>query len=220
MISHDHEITSIQSLTNEILLTYSSTDTLIKVWRLDDEGCKALNSFKLKQPAISIAYDNKSKALAIMDNECKLGVYQQDFVIGKAPEAVEEDDDMNLSNLDMADLEDQLEATQDKAVIVEEQQPDVATTAIVEEAALHPAASEQKETVKSQESVVSEAAQRVKFAPSNNKDSGPVHNMGKALDDMVEIQPQPAFMSNCKFDEDSKVLDGVTTLHWSLMGTI
>jgi len=48
MISHDHEITSLQSLTNEILLTYSAGDNIIKVWMLNDEGCKCINSFKLK----------------------------------------------------------------------------------------------------------------------------------------------------------------------------
>jgi hypothetical protein len=51
----------------------------MKIWRLNQDGCSTLYQFKLKKPAISIAYDNQSKYLAIMDSECHIGFFKKDF---------------------------------------------------------------------------------------------------------------------------------------------
>jgi len=115
-----------------------------------------------------------------MDNECKLGVYQIDFTTGESPAAVQEakveEDDLALSNIDMADLEDQLEATQDKAEIVPKASEIVQPEPVAEA------------PIRSQASVV-QSEKRVRYAQSSKEivyqEARPVHNMGKALDDIV-----------------------------------
>ena len=34
---------------------------------------------KLNSPAISMMYDNRTKCLAIMDKECKIGIFRKNF---------------------------------------------------------------------------------------------------------------------------------------------
>jgi hypothetical protein len=175
-----------------------------------------------------------------MDNECKLGVYQIDFVTGEVPAAAEEeaDDDLALSNIDMDDLEDQLDATQDKAAaVIEPAAPITEVQAQPVADIINPEPEFVEHPVKSQQSLVQSEKRVVKFqhgcfgltkascvryAPSSKEVDyvRPVHNMGKALDDIVQITPQLSFMPNCKYDEADKDVDGEITLHWSLMGTI
>lgn len=50
-INHKTEITSIMSISNEILLTYSQQDQTMKIWKLDEEGCTCQQEIKLKNKA-------------------------------------------------------------------------------------------------------------------------------------------------------------------------
>ena len=50
-INHTQEISYVKSISNEILMTYSCSDMIIKIWKLDDEGCECLNEFKLNKKA-------------------------------------------------------------------------------------------------------------------------------------------------------------------------
>ena len=38
-VFHSHPISSLLSISNEVLLTYSDSDKVMKIWRMDEEGC-------------------------------------------------------------------------------------------------------------------------------------------------------------------------------------
>jgi hypothetical protein len=75
MIAHNSEISSIIKINDEIMATYSSNDKFIKVWKINAEGVECLNEIQLKKSAISIAYDNMTKTLAVMDSDCNIGIF-------------------------------------------------------------------------------------------------------------------------------------------------
>ena len=78
-VSHSQEINFVYAISDEVLVTHSQSDCVLKIWRLNQDCCKTLYDIKLKKPAISIVYDNQSKQLAIMDNECNIGFLKRDF---------------------------------------------------------------------------------------------------------------------------------------------
>lgn len=78
-IYHSTEITSLMSLSNEILMTYSHQDQVVKVWKLGEEVCDCFKEFKLKNKVTSIKYDSASKSIAIFDEKCNIGLLQYDF---------------------------------------------------------------------------------------------------------------------------------------------
>lgn len=82
-INHNHEITSLLSISNEVLLSYSAQDQMVKIWRLGDDLCECFKQFTLANKATSIKYDPVSKCLAVMDDKCHIGIYQFDFEKGK-----------------------------------------------------------------------------------------------------------------------------------------
>lgn len=110
-VSHATEITTVMKISNEVLISYSQDDSVLKVWRLNDDGCACLYEFKFQNPIISIKYDNQSKTLACMDCECRIGVFQKDL-IGAQPldsataKAEEEADEIDLENVDLDDSVD------------------------------------------------------------------------------------------------------------------
>jgi hypothetical protein len=79
-VCHDHVISSLFAITDEVLVTHSYDDSVIKVWRLNDEGFNCLTNIKLKSPALTMTYDKGIKCLAVMDSECKIGVYHKDYI--------------------------------------------------------------------------------------------------------------------------------------------
>lgn len=89
MIFHDKEITGILKISDEIMATHSSEDKVVKIWCINDEGCNCLHEFKIKNPVMAMEYDNHSKCLAIMDTECKIGLFKRDF--SKGAEEVSEE---------------------------------------------------------------------------------------------------------------------------------
>lgn len=82
MISHEHEITGILKINDEVMATHSSEDKVVKIWCINEEGCECLNEFKIKNPVMAMEYDNHSKCLAIMDTECRIGLFKKDFSKG------------------------------------------------------------------------------------------------------------------------------------------
>ena len=68
-ISHTKIITSVFAISEEIITTCSGEDGIVKIWRLNQDGCECLKEIKLESPPISILYDNKTKCLAIMDRQ-------------------------------------------------------------------------------------------------------------------------------------------------------
>lgn len=67
------------SISNEILMTYSQQDQILKIWKLDEEGCTCQREVKLKNKATSFQYDADSKTLAVFDDKCHISVAQWDF---------------------------------------------------------------------------------------------------------------------------------------------
>lgn len=108
-VSHDHEITFIKSISNEILLTYSSVDTTLKVWRLNENECTNMFTIKLKLPAIAIQYDINSKMLVVMDNECKLSYLHQDLTSDKVEPVEAEEEEIDLDGFEIPDDEEEEE---------------------------------------------------------------------------------------------------------------
>lgn len=117
-ISHTKIITSVFAISEEIITTCSGEDGIVKIWRLNQDGCECLKEIKLEAPPISILYDNKTKCLAIMDKSLNLGLLQKDFEskAEEAPAAVEEkaqsqilneaglnDDDFDFEDVDLGD---------------------------------------------------------------------------------------------------------------------
>jgi len=78
-ICHNFEITSLMSINNEVLLTYSMQDQMVKIWRLGGEECTCFKEFKLKVKAICFEFDATSNCLAFMDTNCHIGTFQYDF---------------------------------------------------------------------------------------------------------------------------------------------
>ena len=78
-ISHSNTITSVFAISEEIITTCSGDDGIVKIWRLNQDGCECLKEIKLEAPPISILYDNKTKCLAMMDKSLNLGVMHKDF---------------------------------------------------------------------------------------------------------------------------------------------
>ena len=119
MIAHNSEISSIIKINDEIMATYSSNDKFIKVWKINAEGVECLNEIQLKKSAISIAYDNMTKTLAVMDSDCNIGIFQKDYTSAEdkasseekveAVKSTSEVDDIDLENIDMDCLEDEVE---------------------------------------------------------------------------------------------------------------
>jgi chromosome transmission fidelity protein 4 len=54
----------------------------------------------------------------------------------------------------------------------------------------------------------------VKRAPKVNKEAQ------HQVEQLIHIDPQDAFMSNCKIDQKEDIVGEPVFLHWSLMGTI
>ena len=112
-VKHNKEINIVMAISDEILVTHSQVDSMLKIWHLNEDGCKTLFEFQLKKPAISVVYDNVSKQLAVMDNECCIGFFKKDFESGEEPKPDEEEiEDIDLENLDMEDLEEEEEQSQ------------------------------------------------------------------------------------------------------------
>lgn len=78
-ISHTNIITSVLAISEQILITCSGDDGIIKIWRLSQDGCECLKEIKMDLPPISIIYDNQSKCLAVMDTSLNLGIFHKDF---------------------------------------------------------------------------------------------------------------------------------------------
>jgi hypothetical protein len=45
-VSHATEITTVMKISSEVLISYSQEDSVLKVWRLGDEGCSCLYEMK------------------------------------------------------------------------------------------------------------------------------------------------------------------------------
>lgn len=119
-IFHKQDITSVLSISDEILLTYSQLDQVIKIWKLEGEECNCMNEIKLKNKAISIQFDSISQCLAIMDDQCQIGAIQRDFVNNKelsGAVSMAGESDINLEDYEMADLDDP-EEEEDKKISV------------------------------------------------------------------------------------------------------
>jgi len=86
-IFHASEISTLFSISNEVLVTYSDGDKVIKIWKMDDTGCSCQQEFKLKNNAIALRYDSTAKCLAVMYKDCKIGFIKRDFEINKTVKA-------------------------------------------------------------------------------------------------------------------------------------
>ena len=59
-VQHPKLITSVIKLSNEVLITYSKEDSLLKIWRLNEEGCSCIYEMQYEKPLVSICYDEKT----------------------------------------------------------------------------------------------------------------------------------------------------------------
>ena len=84
---------------------------------MNEEGAKCQYQFKFENTLIAIQYDNQTKTLACMDNECQIGVFRKNFIgteepevvaepVQKAAEVTLEEDDIDLEDINMEDFED------------------------------------------------------------------------------------------------------------------
>ena len=78
-VAHDNVISSLFAISEEVLVTHSYDDSLIRIWRINEEGFSCLSEIKLKKPAISMEYDNRTKCLAVMDVDHQIGIFKRDF---------------------------------------------------------------------------------------------------------------------------------------------
>lgn len=78
-VSHQKELSTLFAISDSILVTHSQEDCVLKIWEIGDDGAECLYEIKLKNPVISMLYDNRTKCLAVMDKECKIGVFKRDF---------------------------------------------------------------------------------------------------------------------------------------------
>lgn len=134
-VAHASEISTVMKLSNEILVSYSQADSNLKVWRLSDEECSCLYNMKFENPLIAIRYDNQSKTLACMDNECKIGVLSKDLVDG-AQEETEEADEIDVNDLDLAELadeEEEIQPSKDDEIIESKPREELAPAEVIEE---------------------------------------------------------------------------------------
>jgi hypothetical protein len=122
-ISHKTEITSILSISNEILMTYSNQDQPVKIWKLDDEGCNCLHEKRLEAKALSFKYDNETMTLAIFDEKCHISVVQWDFATDKAvpqqSKSLNGESEIDLDDFEMADLDLQDEEQEKKLSVAD-----------------------------------------------------------------------------------------------------
>lgn len=84
---------------------------------MNEEGAKCQYEFKYDNTLIAIQYDNQTKTLACMDNECQIGVFRKNFIgteepevvaepVQKAAEVAADEDDIDLEDINMEDFED------------------------------------------------------------------------------------------------------------------
>ena len=117
-------MSSLFAISDQILVTHSQEDRVLRIWEIGDEGAECLHQLKLQNPVISMLYDNRTKCLAVMDKECKIGVFQRDFSgeapvenaeaqVSKveeqeevAPDDQEIEDALDSDNFEMDDLQD------------------------------------------------------------------------------------------------------------------
>jgi len=78
-VAHDNVISSLFAISEEILVTHSYDDSLIRIWLINADGFSCLNEIKLKKPAVSMEYDNRTKCLAVMDSDHQIGIFKRDF---------------------------------------------------------------------------------------------------------------------------------------------
>jgi len=53
-ICHSSEISSLMSISDDTLVTYSCGDQIIKVWKMSEDAAVCINEIKLRNKAISI----------------------------------------------------------------------------------------------------------------------------------------------------------------------
>jgi hypothetical protein len=70
-----------------------------------------LYTFKVQNPAIAIEYDPVTKCLAVMDNECKIGVCQRDLETGEEPMS-QASEGIEVDELDGFELASEMVASQ------------------------------------------------------------------------------------------------------------
>ena len=91
---------------------------------MNEEGAKCQYEFKYENTLIAIQYDNQTKTLACMDNECQIGVFRKNFIGSEEPEVAAEpvqkpaevaldEDDIDLDDINMEDFEDNDENADD-----------------------------------------------------------------------------------------------------------
>jgi len=124
--------------------------------------------------------------------------------------------------MDMADLEDE-QLEEDKPITIEEviNEDDfigLQKESIVE---IEAPAEEVKQiaVTKSQVSHVS-VPRSVKEVKFTNRNSAAIAANNEQFDDLVAVNPQDTFMTNCKFNEQHNIGGEITFLSWTLMGTI
>ena len=124
-ISHNTEISSLLAISDQILVTHSQEDCILKIWEIGSEGADCLYQFKLVIPLISMLYDHSTKCLAVMDKQCRIAVFKRDFVTADealssqaiqaevhAPDDEEiadaiDSDDFEMNDLENIDLDDE-----------------------------------------------------------------------------------------------------------------
>lgn len=116
-ISHNTEISSLLAISDQILVTHSQEDCVLKIWEIGSEGADCLFQFKLDLPLISMMYDHSIKCLAVMDKQCRIALFKKDFISADeqsqaeaevkvhAPDDEEIADALNSDDFEMDDLE-------------------------------------------------------------------------------------------------------------------
>ena len=66
-VHHDHPISTLVAISEEILVTYSMQDKAVKVWRFGNDGCNTIWDFKHSQEISSIIYSEKLSSIALLD---------------------------------------------------------------------------------------------------------------------------------------------------------
>ena len=78
-VHHEHPISTLVAISEEILVTYSMEDKAVKVWRFGDDGCKSIWDFKHSLEISSIIYSEKLSSLALLDIKGAVCFLQGDF---------------------------------------------------------------------------------------------------------------------------------------------
>lgn len=106
-MEHEGEVSLLTMPSNNVLITYA-LDKYVRVWALNESTATLFSKFKVAQPLIALDYCKKNEVIAMMLKDCSIGCVKLSLEGIIAVEDIVAVEDIDLEDIDMADLADHL----------------------------------------------------------------------------------------------------------------